>query len=174
VECTRGFEPQTQEDSMTLGIKDVKAWRMAFFEAVQELADGFLGGAQVERLGQTQEMPYALLGAFVQVVCDEGPVLLGITGSSNSCMGLAKMMLGMSETDELEEPDAFDAVGEIINIAAGGMKTRLTGSLGKIEIGLPVFLSGRLRAVGHIAVESTEVRIGPYEFELLVFALTGK
>jgi len=159
---------------MTLGIKDVGTWRTAFFEAVQELSDGFLGGAVVARVGQTQEMPYALLGAFVQVVCDEGPVLLGITGSSKACNGLAKLMLGMNDDDDIDEVDAYDAVGEIINIAAGGVKTRLTGTLGKIELGLPVFLSGRLRAVGHIAVESTQVKIGEHQCELLVFALTGK
>jgi CheY-specific phosphatase CheX len=159
---------------MTLGIRDVTTWNRAFFESVVELADGFLGGASVEIRAQKQEMPYALLGAFVQMVCPEGPVLLGITGSSKACHGLAKLMLGLEPEDEINEDDANDAVGEMINIAAGGMKSRLSGQLGNIELGLPVFLSGRLRAVGNIAVESTEVSIGSHSCELLVFALTGK
>jgi CheY-specific phosphatase CheX len=65
-------------------------------------------------------------------------------------------------------------MGEIINIAAGTVKTKLSAQLGSIELGLPLFLSGRLRAVGHIAVELTEVRIDSYDFSLIVFALTGK
>jgi CheY-specific phosphatase CheX len=159
---------------MTLGIGDVRSWRNAFLESVQELAGGFLGGIDVAVTGTKQEMPYALLGAFVQVVCTEGPVLLGITGTSTSCHGLAKLMLSMSPDDPIEEVDANDAVGELINIAAGGVKTRLAQQLGNIELGLPVFLSGRLRAIGRIAVESIEVKIGPYPCELLVFALTGR
>lgn len=159
---------------MTLGISDVRSWKNAFLEAIEELSVGFLGGAPVKPLNHKQEMPYALLGAFVQVVCSEGPVLLGITGSSESCHGLAKLMLGMDPTEPIDEIDANDAVGEMINIAAGAMKSKLAGQLGSIELGLPVFLSGRLRAVGHIAVESTEVTIGPFPCELLVFALTSK
>ncbi|HEY5957521.1 MAG TPA: chemotaxis protein CheX [Polyangiaceae bacterium] len=159
---------------MTLGIGNVGNWRNAFLESVQELSIGFLGGTEVIVTGEKQEMPYALLGAFVQVVCSEGPVLLGITGTSASCHGLAKLMLGMDLKEPIGEDDANDAVGELINITAGLIKTKLSNQLGNIELGLPVFLSGRLRAIGRIAVASTEVKIGPYPCELLVFALTGR
>jgi CheY-specific phosphatase CheX len=159
---------------MTLGIRDVGGWTEAFFESVQEVAESLLGGAKLVLKERKQEMPYALLGAFVQVVCPTGPVLLGITSSSNSCYGLARLMLGMQPDEEVLESDAFDAVGEIMNVVVGAMKTKLAGEIGNIELGLPVFLSGRLRAVGHIAVESTEVTIGQYPCELLVFTLTGK
>jgi hypothetical protein len=159
---------------MTLGISDVASWKTAFFESMQELSDGFLGGVPISMVGHKQEMPDSLLGAFVQVVCPEGAVLLGITGSSEACDGIAKLMLSMDPEDPIDESDANDAMGEIINIAAGTVKTKLRAQLGSIELGLPLFLSGRLRAVGHIAVELTEVKIGPYDFALIVFALTGK
>lgn len=48
------------------------------------------------------------------------------------------------------------------------------GPVLSIEVGLPLFLSGRLRAVGNIAIDLTEVTIGPYRCALMVFALTGK
>jgi len=159
---------------MTLGIKDVSSWKLAFFESIQELSEGFLGGATIVEMGHKQEMPPELLGAFVQVVCAEGAVLLGITGSAEDCSGLAKLMLGMAPEDEIDEVDANDAMGEIINIAAGAIKTKLSSQVGSIELGLPLFLSGRLRAVGHIAVELTEIEIGPHPCALIVFALTGK
>ena len=159
---------------MTLGIKDVKIWKSAFIESVQELGATFLGGAEVVVLDHKQAMPEDLLGSFVQIVCPEGPVLLGITGPEGSCLSLAKLMLGMAPEDELAEADAFDAMGELINIAAGGIKMRLAAKLGSIELGLPMFLSGRLRAVGHIEVELTEVTIGGNHCALMVFALTGK
>ncbi|MGC4069146.1 MAG: chemotaxis protein CheX [Polyangiaceae bacterium] len=159
---------------MTLGISDVASWRRTFVESVQELSSSFLCGVPVAEVGHKQQMPDDLLGAFVQVVCPEGAVLLGITGTSESCAGLAKLMLGMDPEDEISEDDSNDAMGEIINIAAGTLKTKLSSQVGNIELGLPLFLSGRLRAVGHIAVELTEVEIGPHACALIVFALTGK
>ncbi len=159
---------------MTLGIKDVKSWTVAFAEAVNELSTTFLAGAEVVTLDHSQAMPEDLLGAFVQLVCPEGPVLLGLIGTQESCAGLAKLLLGMPPEEELGEADANDAMGELINIAAGGVKLRLAEKLGSIELGLPMFLSGRLRAVGHIEVELTRLTIGGYPCALLVFALTGK
>lgn len=159
---------------MTLGIRDVQLWKKAFLDSVEELSTRFIARATVTEIAHKQEMPDELLGAFIQVVCPEGAVLLGITGTAESCDGLAKMMLGMDPKDSIDEADANDAMGEIINIAGGATKTKLSQHMDNIEIGLPLFLSGRLRAVGNIAVELTEVKIGQYPCALIVFALTGK
>jgi CheY-specific phosphatase CheX len=118
-------------------------------------------------------MPDPLLGSFIQVVCVEGPVLLGITGTETTCDHLAKLMLGMEPDEELPESEAFDAVGEIMNIVAGSMKTKLADSVGLLELGLPVFLSGQLHAVGNIVVQNIEVTVGSDPCNLLVFAITG-
>lgn len=159
---------------MTLGIRDVQSWREAFFESVAQLSERCLDGAVVTETGHSQEMPEELLGAFVQVVSCEGAVLLGITGPAESCNGLAKLMLAMAPEDDIDERDANDAMGEMANIAAGATKSKLASSIDNIEVGLPLFLSGRLRAVGNIAIDLTEVTIGPYPCALMVFALTGK
>ncbi len=159
---------------MIPGIKDIRSWSAALFESVQDLAEDMLGGATVAANAQKQEMPSALLGAFIQVVCSEGPVLLGLTGSTENCEGLARLMLGMDPTEPIAELDAFDAIAEIINIVAGSLKTKLAGTVGNIELGLPVFLSGKLRAIGRIAVETCEVSVGGFDCELIVFALSGK
>ena len=59
---------------MIPGIKDIGSWSTALFDAVQDLAEDMLGGAKVVSKVQKQEMPFALLGAFIQVVSPEGPV----------------------------------------------------------------------------------------------------
>jgi len=159
---------------MTLGVKDVAKWRQAFVEAVQELSETCFGGVPVTERGYRNKMPDSLLGAFVQVVSKEGAVLVGLIASSEACDGLARLMLQMEPEDEIAENDANDAMGEIINIAAGGIKTKLSAEIGAIELGLPLFLSGRLHAVGNIAVEVAEMSIGHFPCELIVFALTGK
>jgi len=156
------------------GIKDISSWSTALFDAVQDLAEDMLGGAKVVSKEQKQEMPDVLLGAFIQVVCAEGPVLLGLTGTPANCDGLARLMLGMALDEPIEELDSFDAIAEMINIIAGSLKTKLATTVGNIELGLPVFLSGRLRAIGRIAVESHQASIGGYDCEMIVFALSGK
>ena len=159
---------------MIPGIKDINCWSAALFESVQDLALDMLGGATVVSKVQKKEMPPDLLGAFIQVVCSEGPVLLGLTGSTANCEGLARIMLGMEPDEPIAELDAFDAIAEMINIIAGLMKTKLASSVGNIDLGLPVFLSGRLRAIGRIAVDSHEASVGGFDCELIVFALSGK
>lgn len=156
------------------GIKDIGSWSVAFLESVKDLAHDMLGGVPVVAKARKPEMPYALLGAFMQVVCTEGPVLLGITATNANCDGLARLMLGMSADEPIAELDSFDAIAEIINIVAGMMKTKLAGQVGNIDLGLPVFLSGRLRAIGRIAVETYEISVANYNCELVVFALSGK
>jgi hypothetical protein len=51
---------------------------------------------------------------------------------------------------------------------------KLASSMGNIELGLPVFLSGKLRAIGRIAVETCKASVGGFDCELIVFALSGK
>jgi CheY-specific phosphatase CheX len=156
------------------GIKDITSWSAALFESVEDLAEDMLGRAVVVSKAQKQEMPACLLGAFIQVVCAEGPVLLGLTSSTENCENLARLMLGMEPGEPIPELDAFDAIAEMINIIAGSLKTKLASPVGNIELGLPVFLSGKLRAIGRIAVQTHEISIGGFDCELLVFALSGK
>jgi CheY-specific phosphatase CheX len=159
---------------MIRGIKDIGSWSDAILQAARDLARDMLGGVPVVSKELKFEMPFALLGAFVQVVSPEGPVLLGITASSTHCDGLARLLLGMSPNEPIEETDSYDAVAEIVNILAGSVATKLSADMGQIDIGLPVFLNGRLRAFGKIAVVSHEISIGACNCELVVFALSGK
>jgi len=159
---------------MIRGIKDIGSWSGAFFEATQDLARDMLGGVPVVSKVIKHEMPYALLGAFIQVVCSEGPVLLGITANNTHCDGLARLMLGMAPDEPIQETDSFDAIAEMINIVSGLVKTKLKDQLEYYDIGLPIFLSGRLRAAGRITVVSHEVSIAALECELVIFALSGR
>jgi CheY-specific phosphatase CheX len=158
---------------MIRGIKDIGSWADAFFAATQDLARDMLGGVPVVSRTIKHEMPYALLGAFIQVVCSEGPVLLGITANNAHCDGLARLMLGMAPDEPIQETDSFDAIAEMINILSGLVKTKLSDQLEYYDIGLPIFLSGRLRAAGRIGVVSHEISIAALDCELVIFALSG-
>jgi CheY-specific phosphatase CheX len=158
---------------MIRGIQDIGSWAAAFYDSTKDLARDMLGGVPVKSNLIKHEMPYALLGAFIQVVCSEGPVLLGITANNENCDSLARLMLGMAEDEPVEETDSFDALAEMINILSGLVKTRLSERLDHCEIGLPIFLNGRLRAAGRVAVLSHEITIASFDCELVILALSG-
>lgn len=159
---------------MTLVIKDVGTWSEAFKDSAQELAETFLGGAELVIEREETVLPIRIAGAFLQVVSPVGPVLLGVTGGPESCDGLARLLLGMAPEDPIDQVDMTDAMGEIINIAAGGIKNRLTPTLGEIELGLPLFLMGALRAIGHIEVSTTHIVLGGHACALVVLGLSGR
>jgi CheY-specific phosphatase CheX len=159
---------------MTLSIKDIGTWSEAFIESVEELGETFLGEVELIVQKEEHELPERIMGSFVQVVGPEGPVLLGVTGSPETCDGLARLMLQMEPNEEIDQMDMTDALGEIINIAAGGIKNRLSPTLGDIELGLPLFVTGALRAIGHIEVRASHSTLGCFPCTLVVLALTGR
>jgi chemotaxis protein CheX len=67
--------------------------------------------------------------------------ILAIQCPSNVAMGITGAMLGM-EVTELDE-DVKDAIGEIANMIAGGLKEALTDSCGKIELAIPTTVIGK-------------------------------
>lgn len=67
--------------------------------------------------------------------------ILAIQCPSEVAMGITGAMLGM-EVTELGE-DVKDAIGEIANMIAGGLKASLTASVGKIELAIPTTVIGK-------------------------------
>jgi len=73
--------------------------------------------------------------------------ILGIHCPAAVALAITSSMLGM-EVDELGE-DAKDAIGEIANMVAGGLKVALAGNDKKIELAIPTTVIGEsLRTSG--------------------------
>ncbi len=69
-----------------------------------------------------------------------GSWVLGVGSDELGCLILTRMLFAM-EVDELPVPrDVADALGEIVNVAAGVIKS-LRG-YGELKLGLPVYLDG--------------------------------
>nr|WP_321468761.1 chemotaxis protein CheX [uncultured Desulfobulbus sp.] len=67
--------------------------------------------------------------------------ILAIHCPENVALEITSAMLGM-EVDALDE-DAKDAIGEIANMVAGGLKVALSEEEKKIEIAIPTTVIGR-------------------------------
>lgn len=73
--------------------------------------------------------------------------ILGIHCPADVAMAITSSMLGM-EVEELGE-DAKDAIGEIANMVAGGLKVALAANDKKIELAIPTTVIGQsLRTSG--------------------------
>jgi CheY-specific phosphatase CheX len=70
----------------------------------------------------------------------EGALLL--QSDIASIKKITKSMLQMDESEEVDDADAKDALGEIINLVLGGFKSRLASKLGDIDISVPIVVVG--------------------------------
>jgi CheY-specific phosphatase CheX len=55
---------------------------------------------------------------------------------------ITKSMLQMDDSEVVDDSDAKDALGEIINLVLGGFKSRLASRLGEIDISVPIVVVG--------------------------------
>jgi CheY-specific phosphatase CheX len=84
-------------------------------------------------------------GAFVPISAGEASAQIGIVGDDRSLRALAAALLGVPPA-EVASDDVADALGEIANMVAGGVKTRMLGQVAPVTLGLPVFVHGWIDA----------------------------
>ena len=113
----------------------------ALAESASELAATALGGLPFEALGDTADFGGGH-GAYLGLVAQDEPIQVGILVEGVGCQLLSKSLLGMEPGDEdLSPPDVSDAMCEIINMIAGGLKRRVSERM-TVTMGLPIFVSG--------------------------------
>ena len=113
----------------------------ALREAIQEIAETMLF---VEIIPLQHDDQRSTLGADTSAVIGYSGALKGslrLAGPHPSVMKLAGALLG-EERDSLDK-EMEDAFSEMANMIAGGVQTRLEGTLGPIRMSPPVVISGR-------------------------------
>lgn len=155
-------------------LESASDWMKGLVGAMSETAEMFLDGTRMKVIALSTELPPEFSGAFLQMVAPDDPVLIGLIGPDISCYTLSKVLLGMEPNDDLAESDMNDAMGELINVAAGGLKSRMGERGPTLQLGLPLFLNGRLRTGGNIGVEVITAQIGANFCALIVMSLSGK
>lgn len=106
------------------------AWLQAACQAADELATTMLGFSQLMTIDcqlALDGLPEAAMK--VALVGDPSKFHVGIVADAESGQALSRALLGMDPEDELEDADIDDSLGEIANMLAGGVKTRIDQSL---------------------------------------------
>jgi hypothetical protein len=117
-------------------------WMNLAADAATEIATGALGMASTRWLqAPDTALPDDLWGVYIPLMTDGDCVQLGLLGRRDVCAQLAKSLLGMSPDEALEDDSTvFDAVGEVTNLVAGGVKVRAAAHI-NVKLGLPLALS---------------------------------
>ena len=127
----------------------MEMWREA---AVLSLGDVAVGLFAAEGAGAATpaELPASVAGAFLPLTTSDLNVQIGLFAEEAGCITLARTLLGMEPEDELEfGSDVFDCMGEVANVLAGSLKTRMkTVTRRRIDLGLPLVVCGAFRPPG--------------------------
>ena len=153
---------------MSTAVVSTQVWIDSLADAVKELATGMLSLEAGDALGVRNELPPQVWGAMISLVGDEESVEVGVLANPEGCQVLARALLCLEPDDELEDGDVMDSLGEIINILAGGVKSRVSDSVQNLRLGLPVRFQGTLSISENQAVTVADIKVGEVVMQLVV------
>jgi Chemotaxis phosphatase CheX len=120
-------------------------WIGAAQAAVTEVATTALACGNVHSALGSEHAPQSLFGAYVPLVAAGCQVQIGVVAEWEACQALARALFGMEPGAELEaDSDVSDALGEIANMVAGCVKTRMNEGTPGLNTGLPLCVSGHV------------------------------
>ena len=137
------------------------AWLAATVDAATEFASTTLDSDAA--IGN---LPMDLTECFVALVGEEGSLQIGLAADAAGCQTLAKALF--ASEDDLPDEDVSDALGEIANIIAGGVKKRMATTQQPLALGLPIVMEGHLRLTERQQIAQTDVMLGQVPTRLLI------
>lgn len=145
-------------------------WLQASIEALREVATTALGFDGLE-VGEVREaMPSNVGGAFIPLSGERDSAQVGLAGGADERKLVCGALMQMSadEAADLTTSDVADAMGEIVNIAAGGIKQRLQPKLGALALGLPLFINGQVEATEKVVTRVADLTMGNLSLVLVI------
>lgn len=108
--------------------------------------------------------PTQNMGAYISLVGDTESIELGVVADHAGCQRLAGVMLGLEEEDgPIPESELGDAMGELLNMIAGTVKTQLREHGLSVRLGLPMFCRGQVEVSKGSQHRYFDVKIGDVE-----------
>lgn len=140
-------------------------WLEATADSMAEICRTTLA-MELRRNVDAPKLPPNLTGCFVALVGQEESLQIGLASDAVGCQLLARTLFGAD--NELSDTDVNDALGEIANILAGGVKTRMSKTHAGIQLSLPIVMEGHLRVTDRQRVDQLDVALNDVPIRLLV------
>lgn len=157
---------------MSTATIELKDWLEALTEVVRDYAGRSLrfdGTPVVETSGNGNGVSETQPAAYVAILGERCSMHLGISSSMDGCRALVRALLGLRQKDPITDTEVVDGMSEILNIAAGKVKSRMVVRDGSLKLGLPIFVQGQVGLGDSTEKATAEVRIGPVPCRLLVY-----
>jgi len=139
---------------MTSRVISLEEWAVATCGSMEDVATGALGLADFKISTVHQLSTDADCGGYIPLLTDLESVQIGLATDLESCRKLSRLLLVLDD-DEPDPPlaEVRDAIGEIANVMAGAIKTRICNAREGVDIqlGLPFFVHGRIAPVAGLA-----------------------
>lgn len=150
-------------------------WVEAVVEGICYLSASLLEGCTVEPGDEFEDWASDVTGEFIQLDVGTGSFLIGLAGPDTSRQAIAcKMCMMEEEDDNLDPPDVTDALGEIVNVIAGHVKTRLCQTHSSIQLGLPTMLGEEIGSLEHSGRHLQHVEIEGHRCVAVIIELPAK
>lgn len=120
-------------------------WLSVAADSTREIAQGPLAMATaVWRDVPGLLLPDDLYGVYIPLLSEGLHLQFGLLAERRVCAKLASSLVGPAPDESLDsDEDVFDAVGEVTNMIAGGIKIRVAGRA-NVSVGLPLALRGKV------------------------------
>ena len=119
-----------------LGARWLEAARSAIIDIGRQALGSVVG------FGKLTSLPTESAGALIPIVSNRDPVQIGLFSSQSGCEVLARSLLGSDPGDKLSRADIVDAMGEVVNMLSGSVKSRVAHYATHAALGLPTFVHG--------------------------------
>jgi CheY-specific phosphatase CheX len=144
-------------------------WMDALHDTTREVATTALGFEGSEILKVSAATPDGLEGAYLALVGQADSIQIGLASSEEGCQALSRALLAMeADAPDVEPADVADAMCEIVNIVAGGIKTRVNGKVPPIKLGLPIFVKGAVQPSSRLVILVAEILLGTVPAALIL------
>ena len=109
------------------------------------------------------------IGAHVALVVEGIALQVGLITDQDGLVQLTSAMLGLTPgVDSLTPAEQKDALGELSNMLAGGVKARISKFDPGMRLGLPMVIRGTVRPTGSARCLDTLRRLGSITVRLLL------
>jgi hypothetical protein len=153
---------------MSVATIELKEWLEALTEVMRDYAARSLrfDGPPV---AETRDAAEPRPAAYVAILGERCSLHLGISTTMGGCRALVRALLGMRQRDPITDPEVVDGMSEILNIAAGKVKSRMVVRDGSLKLGLPMFVQGQVGYGESTERTTVDVMVGPVPCQLLVY-----
>jgi CheY-specific phosphatase CheX len=147
---------------------NIQEWLSAAVESVKDLCTTSFSFPSCEVMPNLAHEIKDKAGAYIALVGDHSAIQLGMAADECGCYALSRALLCMEENEELSKEDMSDTMGEIANIIAGGLKSKMDERNPNMRMGLPIMVHGCVDAPEHAEIAMAEIKLGPVLAHLLV------